>query len=158
MAMNAKVLNGVCVGVGVLLGALFFGAPPKGSGTQAASASVAESRVEQAVETRDTVRATAADLVTLYDQNEVKADEMLRGRLLLVSGEVAAIDKDFMGDVVVRFVSHKSLLGVSAKLSKSEHSKAGQLQVGQRVAVLCESSSRIVGVPVVVGCLLKPAS
>jgi hypothetical protein len=82
-----------------------------------------------------------------YDANEVAADGAYKGKLLQVTGTVASIDKDILGDIVVHLRSPNEFMNTRATLEKSETSKAAALNKGAHVTLQCTGKGRIVGSP-----------
>ncbi|MFO0667430.1 MAG: hypothetical protein U0174_26000 [Polyangiaceae bacterium] len=102
---------------------------------------------------REAIAITATQLFNDYTANEVAADEKYKGQLLLVSGSISAIDKDFLNHVIVRLRSPNEFMPVDAKLDDSERSKAGSLAKGQSVRLLCQGRGRLIGRPQLVDCV-----
>lgn len=98
---------------------------------------------------------SASALWKAYDSNEVSADDLYKGRLLLITGIVASIDKDFADNIVLQLASGQMFQSVHAKLHDSQKSSAASLTKNQRVAVLCKGSGRIIGSPMLTDCILQ---
>jgi tRNA_anti-like len=96
---------------------------------------------------------TATELWNAYEANEVATDQQLSGHALQVTGEVDGIHKDFMGKTFVAFESPNPLMSVQAGLRTSEAGLAARVVKGQTLVVTCESAQRIVGTPMLSGCV-----
>lgn len=86
--------------------------------------------------------------------NEVAADNIFKGRDLIVSGTLSSIDKDFTGDVILQLESPNTFMGTRAHLEESEASKAASIRKGSKVALLCTGGGKIVGSPVLRDCTI----
>ena len=87
-----------------------------------------------------------------YHANEVAADEQYKGRMLLVDGVVASIDKNFLDNIVLRLKSSNPFMTTMATMKDSEKRAAMSLRKGQRVRVLCRGGTMIVGSPTMKDC------
>jgi hypothetical protein len=91
-----------------------------------------------------------------YEANEVSADAKYKDKRLSVRGQVVAIDKDFMDNVVLKLKGGRyKFNSVSATLKGSDAAKAGNLKKGEDVTVWCTGGGRIVGSPVLRKCTLQ---
>lgn len=95
---------------------------------------------------------SAATLFADYQANEVSADDSYKGRLLLVSGTVSGIDKDFTGDIVVRFATSNQFMPVDATLRSSEKGSAARLSKGSSITLTCKGSGMVIGRPQLSSC------
>lgn len=98
---------------------------------------------------------TAVALWKAYDDNEVAADVVYKGKNLAVTGKVAGIDKDILGDVVVRLRSPNEFLDVHATLHESQASAAAALKKGSKVTVICVGEGFMMGSPMLAKCRLR---
>ncbi|HWE29405.1 MAG TPA: hypothetical protein VHB97_15455, partial [Polyangia bacterium] len=76
------------------------------------------------------VSVTAGELYAAYDDNEVSADRLYRGKQLMVSGVISGIDKDALDDVIVRLRGPSAFQSVMAKIRSSDESSAATLSKG----------------------------
>ena len=98
---------------------------------------------------------TAEKLFTDYQANEVSADEVYKGKNLLVTGKVSSITKDFLDNIVVSLVTSNQFMSVMATVDDSEKSKAGKLAKGESVSVLCKGGGAVVGSPMLGDCKIQ---
>ncbi len=97
---------------------------------------------------------TAAELDKVYQENEVNADSRFKGKLLLVSGTVGDISKDFTDDMILT-LKGENLIGVRAYVSDADKAAVANVKKGQSVSVICKGDGMMVGSPVLKGCRLK---
>ncbi|CAI0716224.1 OB-fold putative lipoprotein [Serratia quinivorans] len=96
---------------------------------------------------KEVYKTTATALFKDYDDNEVAADEKMKGKIIEVSGTVQSIDKDFTDSIIVRLKTSNEFLPAIMGVKDSEKSTALALKKGQKVVVTCASMSRMVGAP-----------
>lgn len=104
------------------------------------------------VEEVEPVKVTALQLWKDYDGNEVSADAQYKDKPLLVTGKVGSIDKDFMGDVVLKLIATSRWEDVHAELEDGEASTAAGLSKGASVTLRCTGGGRIIGSPMLKDC------
>lgn len=96
----------------------------------------------------------AVDLWKDYQANEVSADNIYKGKGLLVLGTVDSITKDVFQNVVVRLKSPNQFMGVMATLREDQAGKAASLANGQRVRLVCEGNGAVATIPMLGDCTL----
>lgn len=89
----------------------------------------------------------AQSLWAEYDANEVAADSRYKGKTIVVSGTVQAIDKDFLDNAIVRLVTSNQFETVDATMAKAAAGSAAQLSKGQSVQLVCKVRGRTLGSP-----------
>jgi len=87
-----------------------------------------------------------------YEANEVRADNKYKGKRILIFGTVEAIDKDFLGNVVLKLETGDMFATVSATLQDSEKSMAGDLSKGDGVKLICVGGTRVINMPTLRKC------
>jgi peptidylprolyl isomerase len=120
--------------------------------------SIKVSTVPAAANVVDPAAANVVDAIKLwsdYHDNEVAADEQYKGRLLLVDGVVASIDKDFLDHIVIRLKSRNEFMGTMATMEDTEKRTAASLRRGQRVRVQCRGGTMIMGSPTLSDCTFR---
>lgn len=90
-----------------------------------------------------------------YKANEVAADDVYKGKSLLVSGVVHSIDKGAFGGLVVRLSSQNPFMSTMVRLEATEKDSAAALRKGDKVKVLCTGGGLTVGTPVLRGCTFR---
>ncbi|HHL0959835.1 TPA: hypothetical protein ACQVH3_004608 [Serratia marcescens] len=137
----------------------FFGDDKDGASSSAASTANAgasestEHNVKHA--TQEVFVTTAKQLYKAYDENEVVADESMKGKLIRVSGVVSSIDKDFTDSIVVKLKTGDEFSDAMMGMKDSEKNKVMKLRKGQQVTVTCESMTRIVDSPSGSDCVMN---
>ena len=97
--------------------------------------------IKKAREYANSAAITAAALWKAFDDNEVAAEEMHKGKLVLVKGAISAITTDVSGYPVVSFnVDRTGLAKVNCVFPKESRSVIGILKKGQSVLIpgICE--------------------
>lgn len=101
------------------------------------------------------VPVSAGELFSEYQANEISADDRYKGKVLLVSGTLAGIDKDFLDRPVLRLKTANEFMPVDAKLDESEKGKAGRLSKGTAVKLRCEGAGSVIGRPQLDDCRVQ---
>ncbi|MHA6907326.1 OB-fold putative lipoprotein [Ralstonia pseudosolanacearum] len=101
------------------------------------------------------VAVTASALFSAYEENEVAADQKYKNKVLLVSGTVQSIDKDFTDRIVVKLAASNPYMPVHAYLGSQHEELAASLKKGSKVAWQCTGEGRIVGSPMLKDCAPK---
>jgi hypothetical protein len=82
-------------------------------------------------------RVAGSTLIGAYEQNEVAADQMYKGRKLLVQGRIGKIGKDVIDTPYLTLDEEENgFRGVQAFFSKSDIPELAQLRKGQIVEVV----------------------
>lgn len=108
-------------------------------------------RVEQASEPTP-IRITATQLFSQYEQNEVAADAIFKGKLLEVTGVVESIDSDVMDEAIVQLRSPNQFLSVSASGNSEFKQQAFSLRKGKKITLLCTGDGEIISAPQLKDC------
>ena len=108
-------------------------------------------KAEQAI---PTYRITAWDLFEHYSANEVKTDQELHGKRLVVTGRIVSIDKDFTGSVIVQFATISQFKNVTVHLHSGQENQAAVLVKGSEIVVKCDSSVLVLESPQLHNCTL----
>lgn len=106
-----------------------------------------ESTPAVAAPAKEVYKTTANALFKDYDDNEVAADEKMKGKTIEVSGTVQSIDKDFTDSIIVRLKTSNEFLPAMMGIQDSEKSTALALKKGQKVVITCERMTRVMGAP-----------
>jgi len=142
--------------------AVMFGLPLL-AGMCAGATEVSRGRTASAAETAPvhqeapvpTVRVSAATLFAEYEANEVAADNVYKGRLFAVSGNIDSIRKDFMDDVVIVLKAGGPFNGVHATMASSESARAASASKGVLATVVCKGGGAVLGSPVLRDCTFE---
>ncbi|WP_337049279.1 OB-fold protein [Serratia fonticola] len=139
----------------------FFGDSKDAPSSLAGVASSANASASASIEhntnhaTQEVFITTAKQLYKAYDENEVVADESMKGKLIRVSGVVSSIDKDFTDSIVVKLKTGDEFSDAMMGMKDSEKSKVMKLRKDQQITVTCESMARIVGSPSGSDCVMN---
>jgi hypothetical protein len=91
-------------------------------------------------------RVAAATLSSDYEANEVAADQKYKTEgLLLVSGKVDAIKKDFSGQPYLSLKGSQMFHSVQAKFNENDAESLASMKKGQSTELVCDISNYIVG-------------
>ena len=121
--------------------------------TQSAAATQSSSQPKAAPETA--IEVTSRTIAKEYEQNEARADQQYKGKLLLVTGTVSGITKDFTDNTVVQLPGVNQFLQVQATLEKSQEQKAINLNKGQPVTLECRGAGEVATMPMLHDCIIK---
>lgn len=100
-------------------------------------------------------KTTAQQLARDYRDNEVAADEKMKGRLIEVSGTVQSIDKNFTDSIIIALRTGNEFMAAHMNMDDSEKDKAMILKRGAKVVIRCERMSRTMGSPYGSGCTFQ---
>lgn len=121
------------------------GAAARGQGGSAVSSAAAAE--DAAVDVK------ASQLAAAYERNGVSADGQFKGRSLRVTGSVTAVGTDVFNHAVVTLEGNVNpFLQPSAVLVESERSRAGSLNVGQTVILVCTGAGDVIKAPMLKDC------
>lgn len=156
---------GFCAGLAAFIVASAVGTSiEKGSTTSASPGTAAATPPASATPAQPQqplLSATAENLFAEYDANEVSADQMYKGKPLVVVGAVQSIDKDAFNNIVVHLETPNQFMSVSATLQDKYESAAAQMRKRDVVALSCVGAGRLIGSPILKDCspvaLDKPA-
>lgn len=106
-----------------------------------AKAAVAESKAKTSTHNASVYKESAANPDTAYfisdyyEENEVKADEAYKGRVVTITGEVNSIKKGILGSMYVTLKGKSMFKGVQCYFDKSKVSQLSNLNKGQQVSI-----------------------
>lgn len=98
---------------------------------------------------------TAQQLARDYHDNEVAADEKMKGKVIEVSGSVQSIDKSFTDTIVIALRTGNEFMAARMDMDDSEKNEAMTLKRGAKVVIRCERMARIMGSPSGSDCKFK---
>ena len=100
---------------------------------------------------------SATELINAYNENEVKADKMYKGKIVEVNGIVDGIDSDIDDKAVVRLSDGDefSIYTVSCYIDDENQDKACELKKGENVTIIGKADGEIIGEPVIKDCKIK---
>ena len=101
------------------------------------------------------VAVTAVELSRAYGANEAAAQSAYGSTPLLVSGEIAGIDLDLTNDPVVKLKTDNEFSPAQASLADAAKPAAATLAKGQKIKLLCESVSEVIGTPMLRNCTVQ---
>lgn len=147
------------LGIFVLLAALGSGIEPTDNSMESADSEVTTSVDEQEATTPAElpIEVTATELFQAYEYNEASAQNYFGGRKLLVSGTVDKVTLDLMDDPVVGLRTPNQFMSAQAALADDAVGEAGNFGPGDKVKLLCEDVSEVIGTPMLKDCRTAPA-
>ena len=100
---------------------------------------------------------SATELINAYNENEVKADKMYKGKIVEVTGIVDGIDSDIDDKAVVRLSDGDkfSIYTVSCYIDDENQDNACELKKGENVTIIGKADGEIIGEPVIKDCKIK---
>ena len=100
---------------------------------------------------------SATELINAYNENEVKADKMYKGKIVEVNGIVDGIDSDMDDKAVVRLSDGDkfSIYTVSCYIDDENQDNACELKKGENVTIIGKEDGEIAGQPCIKNCKIK---
>lgn len=101
------------------------------------------------------IEATASQIIATYEENEVKADAILKGKTIKVTGLVSGISSDITDSAVVMLAPNGNEYTISAvhASGNSEFQKrAINLKKKQKITLICIGDGEVVGSPMLSKC------
>lgn len=95
------------------------------------------------------IKVTAVNLYKEYDSNEVKADKKYKGQEIEVTGKVADISKDFLGEIYISISTGAIFSNVMVYFEKSEEDKIAELDKGQNITIVGNGDGMMMGSPII---------
>jgi hypothetical protein len=144
----AVVFGGVIL-IGVLIyteGQFFFG-----SDSNSATNGVAT----DSIKAEPNEIATANELYSASQANEIAADDKYKGKVLMVSGTVQSISKDFLEHGYLMLKTQDEFTDVRAELASDSSLKASILHKGSTVLVVCMGAGLVLGSPTLSRCTIQ---
>ena len=105
--------------------------------------------------TPPSVKISSVDLFDKYQENEISADNMFKGKRLEVSGKIERIHKDFAGHGYLELSSRNEFSRVQAKLNDRELELAGNLSRGGEIVLSCEGVGMMMSSVLIKDCVVK---
>lgn len=96
---------------------------------------------------------SAAQLYSIYKNNEVAADAKFKGQRMCISGRIRAIDVDFIGNPSVR-IAIDDFDDVHCDFSKADKPSLASLVAGQEISIEGKCDGLLLGDPVLRECKL----
>lgn len=97
---------------------------------------------------------SAKKLYQDYQANEVRADAKYKGKRIGCAGRVESIDKDILGNVMLKLSAGERFSSVNASLQDSETDRALEMSKGDVVRLYCIGGTMIIGTPTLDKCLV----
>ena len=146
-----RVFWGMLMGIGLLiLGIAFVGALVSRPSSKRAS------NETDAIATSRAISVSAPKLWADYHANEVAADNVYKGRPLIVQGQVTSINKGITDEVYVLLSTFNEFEPIHADIRSEYLSEAASLRIGQIITVDCQGGGMILTSPVLRECSIRP--
>jgi hypothetical protein len=124
-----------------------------GTATSTGAPAATEQKAEEKSE--DTpVSVTSAEYYKKYQENEVAADNLYKGRKILITGQIESINKDVTDDVYVS-LSGEGEISFDVQCHLSEPGKAAELKKGQKITILGTGEGMVIGFPQLKDCSIQ---
>ena len=100
---------------------------------------------------------SATELINAYEENEVKADKMYKGKIVEVNGIVDGVDSDMDDKAIVRLSNGDefSIYTVGCYIDNENQDKACELEKGENVTIIGKADGECVGFPYIKDCKIK---
>ena len=137
-----------------LMGAIFGDEKPttnaQSTQTEAASAPEPVAKEESLMQT------TAKELATAYDKNTVSADAKFKNQKYEVTGTVSEISTDLMDNALITMKGGvNEFLEPQFVLDDNEKSKAGEIEKGQEITLICTGAGDVIKSAMSSDCVFK---
>jgi len=140
------------IGLGIMAGVGGMAAQNAGTNAAARQQAATAATAEVAPTQQQPIEVGARQLHAAYGANEVAADQHFKGKPLLVTGTVEAIDSGFGDEPDVRLSAGDFAFVLVKGLPAS---KAATLSKGQQLKVLCTGGGEVIGSPVLEDCAVQ---
>jgi len=99
---------------------------------------------------------TAVDVARAYEENTVAADQQFKGRKYMITGTVADINTNFMGDPYVTLKGGVNMfMEPEFAFPKSASAQLAALSKGAQVSILCRGLGDVAKTPMWDSCSLQ---
>lgn len=112
--------------------------------------------VNEPTTSKEIVSYTAVQLSKAYEENEVATDEALKGKRVIVTGQVESIDKDYSGTLFIHLSTLNEVMPARMDIAERQKAAASSLRDGDKISITCEKMSRLVGEPYGSDCVINP--
>lgn len=102
---------------------------------------------------KEIYQTTARHLFAEYEQNEVATDERIKDKKVILLGVIQAINKNAFNTIVVNLYTNNQFMPAMMGMNDSVKARVLNLKKGDKVAITCESISRIMGSPSGANCM-----
>lgn len=127
-----------------------------GSNHKAAGGVSAAPAIEEAPANEPIMQVTAKELALAYNKNSVSADVNFKNKRYEVTGIVSEINTDVMGNAVIGLKGGiNEFLEPQFVLAENEKSRAGQVEKGQELTLICVGGGDVIKMPQSKDCVFK---
>lgn len=146
---------GVLIGIGVLIliGIGIWAERSHARGSRSGVAVVAGA--DGPAPGRSVITVSAEKLWTDYQADKGAADNTYRDKLVVVSGQLSSVKKDYLDKTYLTLATPSTFMEVHADLKDQYQSEAAHLTHGQMVSLECECSGTIGGSPMLRDCAIQ---
>ena len=95
---------------------------------------------------REIIRLSPSELLALYTDNEIKTNDLVRGKLIEVTGSILEIS-EFMGGAYFEIDTGDKWHKLRTDIVTGERSRAGQFSKGASVTVRCPRANFVINSP-----------
>lgn len=99
----------------------------------------------ETVHTSRAISVSVPKLWTDYHENEVAADDLYKGKRLVVEGQVASVNKGTADNAYVLLSTYDDLAPIHADIKAEDQAEATTLRIGQVITVDCEGAGMTMG-------------
>jgi len=124
-----------------------------GSNTGTPDPAATEQKAEVKAEDQP-IAVTSAAYYKKYQENEVAADNLYKGKKILITGKIESINKDIGDDVYVSLSANDEMLS-DVQCHLSEPGKAAELKKGQTVTIMGTGEGMIISIPQLKDCSIQ---
>lgn len=140
------------IGTAVMVGAIAAaGQPAAGPAMAMTKASPAKAEAVAMVAPPERIAVTATQLYADYSSNEITANSRYKGKALLISGTVRAIQSDFRDQPVIQLAAGDF---ASVSISGLSVEEASELSKGSKIQAACIGNGEMLSLPTTSDCKL----
>ena len=101
----------------------------------------------------DIERVSADEILSVYEENEVLGDQRFKGRDIVLSGKIKAINSGIGDDPYLTFRVKDMFSSPQAHFAEGYREKAATMKKGEEVSLYCTGGGEAIGTPLLRNCI-----
>jgi hypothetical protein len=119
------------------------------------SASTEQKPEQKASDDEKPISVSAKEYDKKYQDNEVAADNLYKGKKIEITGKIESISKDIADDVYISLAGAGDDVSMGIQCHLSDPAKAADLKKGQSVTIVGTGDGMVVTIPQLKDCSIK---